>query len=280
MKPLTFPQQQISKVKKVFSIMDRRPQPSSFDPLGRGDMIDGDKDEAEIAHERNGKFNALQRYRYKSYWSNPKDAHVSAQLLDTEEDLRELVQEELSIKDGPATRETDKRLHVLNTEYWHLSQQWWRLRSDLAPLQLRSFIQWRAQPIWYMHRELVEDCAGRQGCCARGCGCCLDRKLGPSRSLGVGHCTVECACCREARGFELSAQEKWRLKKQFKMDLPKETGRISKMECVSIWGLCSNEWGNPCELIDAPPRYIHVEKDKRGPEEEMNDSSKGSGHET
>lgn len=57
-----------------------------------------------------------------------------------------------------------------------------------------------------------ERCAASGGCCGRDCGCCekvLNQHLMPARNLAreesavvkvLGHCTVECHCCIEARG--------------------------------------------------------------------------------
>ncbi|CAG8241469.1 unnamed protein product [Penicillium salamii] len=116
-----------------------------------------------------------------------------------------------------------------------------------------------------MHRELVESCASRQGCCARGCGCCTNRRVDPSRSLVIGHCTIECACCRKARGFEVSPDEKKKLKAQLKIDRPRATYYTTRMKQVSIWGLRANDSGDKHDMmIDAPPSYGQIEKGKTG----------------
>lgn len=56
--------------------------------------------------------------------------------------------------------------------------------------------------------KLIEHCASRGGCCGRGCGCCRQRALASQRKQSRGHCTVECACCIQDRGFELTEEEK------------------------------------------------------------------------
>ncbi|CAG7972623.1 unnamed protein product [Penicillium salamii] len=247
-----------------------RSSPKLVNPLGQADMgqadiIPGDKGEIEVELERNGDFNALQRYRYVTHLKYIISPDTAPRLLDTEENLREVVQEEMSIKNGTVTLETEERLRVLNAQYWRLSQQWWSSRSGLSHCQLRAFTLWRSQSDWYMHPSLVECCAGRQGCCARGCGCCTNRKVDPSRSLGIGHCTVECACCRKARGFEVSPDEKKKLKAQFKIEQPKPEFYTARMERVSIWGLCANDWGDKRDtMINAPPSYDQIEKGKTG----------------
>ena len=233
---------------------------TSHSPTGMA--IGGEKTEMEIKLERDEDINALQRYRYLTWCKNAIHPEVSYELLDTEESLREVVQEEISIKEGTATPgvNAQERLRILNTKYWLLSQRWWYCRSDLEDIQLRAFKLWRSHPQWYMHRALVEECAGRQGCCARGCGCCLNRKLLPSRSLGIGHCTLECACCRRARGFEVSPTDKKLLKEQFKNTVQERGYRITRYRQVSIWGLVGESLEDPFDMIDAPPSYDQIEK--------------------
>ncbi|CAG8004825.1 unnamed protein product [Penicillium salamii] len=247
-----------------------RSSPKLTNPLGQADIISdeiipGDKDKIEVELERNGNFNALQRYRYVTHWKYIVRPDTAPGRLDTEEDLREVVQEEMSIKNGTVTPETEERLRVLNAQYWHLSQQWWSSRSGLSHGQLRAFTLWRSQSDWYMHPSLVECCTDRQGCCARGCGCCTNRKVDPSRSLGIGHCTVECACCQKARGFEVSPDEKKKLKAQLKIEIPETDFYTTRMKLVSIWGLCANDWGDKHDtMIDAPPSYGQIEKGRTG----------------
>ncbi|KAJ5498561.1 hypothetical protein N7453_007612 [Penicillium expansum] len=64
----------------------------------------------------------------------------------------------------------------------------------------------RQDPTWYLRKQLVEDCIGRGGCCARGCDCCEDRAPAQFKK-GVGHCTAGCSCCASERGFEHTAEE-------------------------------------------------------------------------
>lgn len=243
--------------------------PTKHTPHNRTDMaIRGEKTEMEIKLERDGNINALQRYRYLTWRKNAIHPEVSYALLDTEQSLREIVQEEISIKEGNATPGVDaqERLRILNTKYWLQSQRWWFCRSDLEDIQLRAFKLWRSHPQWYMHRALVEECAGRQGCCARGCGCCLNRKMLPSRSLGVGHCTLECACCRRARGFEVSPTDKKLLKEQFKNAVQERGYRITRYRQVSIFGLVGDSREDPFDMIDAPPSYDQIENKGKGME--------------
>lgn len=212
----------------------------------------------EVRLENAGEINVLQRYRLLEHWH--EDEHeppnISHKLLFVEEDLREVVQEEKSIKEGlnSLCKDSKERLDALNVKYWILAQKWWHCRSLLQDgVQLRAFELWRSHPRWYMHRVLVEDCAGRQGCCARGCGCCYTRKVDSTRKLGVGHCTFRCGCCRRSRGFDIPEDNMKLLKEECR----KEVGDLirHRITRVSIWGLVGDSFDNPFDMIDAPPSY-------------------------
>ncbi|CAG8943261.1 unnamed protein product [Penicillium salamii] len=238
----------------------RNPAPNNVmsQPIG------GEKPGAEVQLEKKGEINALQRYRYQKWLQNTTDPNISCELLDIEEDLREITQEELSIKEGcPAPgRNPTERLRLLNANFWLKSLKWWYCRSNLEDFELRAFKLWRLNPRWYMHRALVEECIGRQGCCARACGCCQKREISPGRSLGVGHCTLECACCRKSRGFEASSKDKKFLKEQFKSAVKEPSHRVTRYSQVSIWGLVGDSEEDPSNMIDAPPSYDQVKKCK------------------
>lgn len=57
----------------------------------------------EIRLEESGEIIILQRYRLFEHWDQHKSRppNISHKLLFVEEDLREVVQEEISIKEGP-----------------------------------------------------------------------------------------------------------------------------------------------------------------------------------
>ncbi|KAJ5138724.1 uncharacterized protein N7515_003572 [Penicillium bovifimosum] len=238
-----------------------------------GDTLWGDKFGPEIQHEKDGNINALQRHRYitfRNYHASSQLRDVSGNLLNTEEELREVVQEEIAIREGDHTSSENSkdRLLSLNAKYWTLSQEWWRWRSGLAHgFQSRGFELWRSHPKWYMHRDLIEECAGRQGCCARACGCCVNRDIDDSRTLGAGHCTLECGCCERARGFKVSNEEKKRLEELYKIDKQAEDKgsdfhslRISRL---SIWGLVGDSRKDPFDMIDAKPSYEEMPKNNK-----------------
>ena len=227
----------------------------------------GDKTSEEVDLERSGEINTLQRYRLFQYFRqverfDTKPPFISHKLLFIEEDLREVVQEEISVKEGATlNKDAKNRLDALNAKYWFLEQKWWCYHSCLADRhQLRAFDLWRSHPKWYMHRVLVEDCASRHGCCARGCGCCLNRTIDPRRGLGVGHCTFECGCCCRARGFDVSKEDKRLLKEQYREEISKlARHRIMR---VALWGLVGDSYESPFDMIDAPPSYGKIARGK------------------
>ncbi|PYH85380.1 hypothetical protein BO82DRAFT_184072 [Aspergillus uvarum CBS 121591] len=65
----------------------------------------------------------------------------------------------------------------------------------------------RARADWHMTESRQEDCAGRGGCCGRGCGCCARPRS--AQRAKKGHCTAACACCEQARGFAVGRHVRW-----------------------------------------------------------------------
>ncbi|KAJ5186988.1 hypothetical protein N7449_009982 [Penicillium cf. viridicatum] len=88
----------------------------------------GDKDHWEADLEQSRDINGLQRYRLYQYWNKVRDntrpLFDSHKLFFVEEDLREVVQEEMSIKEEHKilNKDAEERLHALNIKYWLLMQ--------------------------------------------------------------------------------------------------------------------------------------------------------------
>lgn len=79
----------------------------------------------------------------------------------------------------------------------------------------------------------------------------------------MGHCTLECGCCRQARGFDLdgrdeSEEDKSELDSYFGFP---NRGWYIRTKLASIWGLCYDNFDNPFDLIQ--------ESSKREQEQEI-----------
>lgn len=85
---------------------------------------------------------------------------------------------------------------------WHGGGSLWLKRSEFTGALKRGLDFWRSDPSWYMHRVLVAECKGRQGCRSRDCGCCPKRLLDPEQRPEAHHCTVRCRCCHQATEFD------------------------------------------------------------------------------
>lgn len=225
------------------------PDPWSPYPESRVRIHHREKTTAETRLEQSGDLNTLQRFRYRIYMGT-KYAHPIPikQFLDTEQDLRHYIQEELFARehdDGSEQRKT--WLNYVNKTIWQLTQEWWNHRSEFGEgIVSRAFDLWRSHPAWYMHEVLVEDCARKQGCCSRGCGCCAKRQLS-TRQLAAGHCALTCGCCRTARGFELTQEEENEIYAAF--DFQANTNFYDRIELASIWGLRLDNYESPFDLI-------------------------------
>lgn len=103
-----------------------------------GGTLMGDKTSWEVSLERSGDINILQRYRLLEhlYLNNQgtKPSFISHNIVFIEEDLREVVQEEISINEelDISNKDVQERLRILNARYWLLRREWWHNRSCLG----------------------------------------------------------------------------------------------------------------------------------------------------
>lgn len=179
--------------------------------------------------------------------------------------LRSTLQQEIMINEefakiqgnsSPRKTEIKEQLQNLNKEYWIFSQKLWQAQSAFktGPLT-RAISLWHSHPRWYMHKFLVQDCAGKGGCCGRDCGCCVNRPIAQSRKLGVGHCTMECGCCAKYRGFDLTGEEKRDVANRFDVSVTgpsKNYGQLITQ--VLLFGTLEAENTNPFDMIYEPTR--------------------------
>ena len=124
-----------------------------------------------------------------------------------------------SVTPPPSSAIIAEEVTRLRGEYWK-QQDRLNLLDAVKPMNalpvqeqmsLRKHRDRHGRPFaWVLGQER---CAASGGCCGRGCGCCekaLNRHLMPGRrnlaqeeravAKVLGHCTVECRCCIEARG--------------------------------------------------------------------------------
>lgn len=68
----------------------------------------------------------------------------------------------------------------------------------------RAMTSRRRDPDWYLTNWLRYRCAGAGGCCGRSCGCCEKPRETTKTQGRFGHCTPNCLCCREHRGYPIN----------------------------------------------------------------------------
>lgn len=228
----------------------------------------GDTTVKEALLERYGSIDRLQRYRLYRWMKNGGSLNTDPvmMLLGVEGEIRQIVQKELSLKDKvKRIPEKDilgaeslyQELDGLSKEYWWLERKWWWCRGNFTSGPLtRAFELWRSHPRWYMHPVLREDCTNKGGCCGRGCGCCVNRAISPARQLGHGHCTVECACCRKARGFDFDTNQKKRVEEWFDYSpvggqkaVDNKKMYLYRVYWASIWGIVVDSDKSPFDLV-------------------------------
>jgi len=105
------------------------------------------------------------------------------------------------------------------------------------------------------YERLLTDCGDKGGCCSRGCGCCRDRKLGPTRQFGAGHCITECGCCQIVYGIELLDEAKQSMRDLYWLHPSQNRPYYRKIMLVSLYGLTDGHTENPFNLIDGPSNH-------------------------
>lgn len=144
-----------------------------------------------------------------------------ADLITAENALRELTQREETLKhkttalekltaaDAHKSQLEEARKQLQDTQLQYPRQEYalWKATSSLPGGFREAYYALRRNPTWFMREEMCQGCLEQGGCCSRNCGCCAQRHLS-KRPKGQGHCTPECLCCIEFRGFELSHEEK------------------------------------------------------------------------
>ncbi|KAL5361878.1 hypothetical protein BJX96DRAFT_166225 [Aspergillus floccosus] len=68
----------------------------------------------------------------------------------------------------------------------------------------RAMTSRQRDPDWYLTGWLRYRCAGAGGCCGRSCGCCEKPRETTGAQGRFGHCTPNCLCCIEHRGYPIN----------------------------------------------------------------------------
>ncbi|CAG7922059.1 unnamed protein product [Penicillium olsonii] len=216
-----------------------------------------EKDETETRLEESGDLNTLQRLRYQKYRDETNSWEKTMRaLLSTEELIRHASQHEECLNqflrqclDGSDKDKAITELTETRRLLWNLTRLWWLRRNVLGEgVVARALNLWRSNSMWYMHEVLVEDCARKDGCCSRGCGCCAKRHQTFTRPLTAGHCSIRCRCCISWRGFYLDREEENDIYDEFQTreGLPS----YDQIELASIWGLRLNCHKSPFNLLN------------------------------
>ncbi|KAJ5100283.1 hypothetical protein N7456_006335 [Penicillium angulare] len=236
-------------------------------------VLFGSKPTKEKKLEKKGKFHELQLYRYKMARGEGVGdfTYRLPRLLQTEQRLREITQREATLTEeikrglesGENIEEMDRESQDLKSSYYAADCEWHLIYTRIVSEYLkRGLSQCRSYPQWYLHEILSKDCADRDGCCARDCGCCRTRDVQPNRQLGVGHCTLECGCCQETRGFagcKLSDEAKESMKDICPLDRDTSYRYYQKIMKASIFGIADGNVASQLDLIEKPPAYEEKE---------------------
>lgn len=174
---------------------------------------------------RHASFDSVQKFRYRTFTIHPKEDKIGPAVVITlcakitniedclrslaqrEEDLREryssLMQRAISKEDKEQLSKWLEELEEIPRKYWVLERGLYQREAGIPRGSLlRAYNLWRSYPKWWLHPDLINDCAGRGGCCGRACGCCERRGQAVDRRRSVGHCTLNCGCCVKSRGFD------------------------------------------------------------------------------
>ena len=168
--------------------------------------------------------------------------------------------------------ETQKNESQLKTYKKHQNdlrkRLWAHVRKDrIKGDSINSLPVWQAWELqtkfkdWYLSEMLYCDCRGRDGCCARICGCCEEPRVvdGVRDSIFTqGQCTSACACCMEARGiegdgFEAEIPDLQELEPELKLSL---TGEMSNYIRILIKGLVFSLKYSPCSSLCASNLFL------------------------
>lgn len=122
------------------------------------------------------------------------------------------------------SEELSKQLADVSNELYVRNHELFMVECQLPGPVMNKLYHSYKRPRWYMHESLVSNCVDLGGCCSRDCGCCATRVPNLNANnvkavRGAGHCTVECNCCSNALGLNLTVAQKDQLREDFEKSL-------------------------------------------------------------
>lgn len=172
-------------------------------------------------------------------------------VIETEILLREVTQQESFIKEyiqienaksDPASRAIlpglVEELISLDHEYGRLERTYETIVAGCPAGPIKSGYLWiRRQSYWHLKSDwLRQDCVNRGGCCGRSCRCC-EIPPDPRRRKGWGHCTANCACCRDVSGYRAAGSEKRPLEPHYDLTVFPWSQYSRQMFRAYVWSL-------------------------------------------
>ncbi|CDM34792.1 unnamed protein product [Penicillium roqueforti FM164] len=166
------------------------------------------------AHYAKAPAHGKEQLRILHYGTRSFNIAVFVDIIIAEYRLREIVQQEKSLKRKvrviekiAADKYGDKAAQYYNQELTILLRQY-------SEAEYKLYLAEIMLPIGPSNG--LENCMKRGGCCSRDCGCCHDRHERTERNKGIGHCTPTCDCCSRERGFNYTARERQGFVEDFK----------------------------------------------------------------
>ena len=185
-------------------------------------------------------------------WVMQREAYVREKLHALRKLLKLYGPDSIDVRKKHEIMGYSEELKDLNLLYHAYQKRIWKLKGDVpVGVLTRAFMKCRENPDWYLSAWLRQDCAGRGGCCGRGCGCCEIAGTHREHGQARGHCITACGCCIRTRALEIRKYGGQDDMEDFPFDIVSYKSSYSKQIFRAyIWGLsfldemglCGNYW--------------------------------------